>query len=556
MLAQGLAWSVPSSLRAESSDKDSVSKKSISLTRTDVDFEELKIVWNLKDNTTESDPIEQKTENKTWLAACNTLGKSMSAGQGPWGLGVFSSYSCWLDDKKISSGPAKNKAWILEYKETEENVFLVLSDSDHRKMAEVIMAPSRSTSYFFADREFCDLMAMKLLDGMPTIGVLSKGAISGDGAFKSRYPYANAKGGRKFPLIYPPKNIVGYKLYVDPTSGVFSADTLGAAAQKTVDPEVVANDKDKSAKKIEKPSAEPFIHWQATEELSANDKEQSIWFHNQAGRNKRSAEIQPAIDQAQKILAEAAEDGVLSSVLRGLRKGILATTASGYVGLRYGPQVLPGDPLLAKTAFFGVIGEVRGGPLAGLRLYYDKVPMTTVQQNGVETSIAWGRFIVGKSFGLNLSKFVDRIDITPKLGLWNFHAKLPTDYDTSGQVTKAGAFDLDRAMSFALEAGVEWSSSWYAIRPWYSFDGAAAISKVNKKRVTSNRVGLDSYWTAGPKFSVFKVPFKTTWLLFAVYETIGLTNTDPKTELEDGESEITGITFSSGYTGAGVAISW
>jgi hypothetical protein len=266
--------------------------------------------------------------------------------------------------------------------------------------------------------------------------------------------------------------------------------------------------------------------------------------------------MQLAIDQAQRLLAEAAAEGVLSNVLRGLRKGIIATTSTGYVGVRYGPQILPGDPLLAKTAFFSLISEVRGGPLAGVRVYYEKVPMTTLEQDGIETSIAWGRFIVGKSFGLTLSRFADRIDLTPKLGLWNFNAKLPTDVDESGQVMKVGTFDLDRAMSFALEAGVEWSTSWYAIRPWYSFDGGAALSKVSKKHVTSNRVGLDSYWTAGPEFTMFRIPFKTTWLLFALYETIGLTNTDPKTELEDGDSEITAISFSSGYTGAGVAISW
>lgn len=547
---------MPSLAFAERIDKASLAKKNISTTRQQIDFEELKIVWKLKDNTTNSDPIDQKTESKTWLAACNVLGKSMFEGQGPWGLGVFSSYSCWLDEKKISSGPTKNKTWTLEYKETDENVFLVLSDPDHRKIAEVIMAPSKWTTYFFADREFCDLMAMKLLDGMPAIGVLSKGAISSGGAFKSRYPYANVKGGRKFPLVLPPKNIAAYKLFVDPATGVFSAETVGAAVLKSVDPETLLNDKTKATNKQEKPTSEAFVHWQATEELVSSNKDHAAFLHNQNGRNRRSADIQPAIDAAQKILDTAAEGGVLSSVLRGLRKGILATTASGYVGVRYGPQILPGDPLLAKTAFLGLIGEVRGGPVGGLRFYYDKVPMTTVSQNEIETSIAWGRFIVGKSFGLNLSKFIDRIDITPKLGLWNFHAKLPIEADESGQVIKAGAFDLDNAMSLALEAGIEWSSSWYSIRPWYSFDGAGAISKVNKKRVTSNRIGLDSYWTAGPKFSLFSIPFKTTWLLFAVYETIGLTNNDPKSDLEDGESEITAIKFSSGYAGAGVAISW
>lgn len=514
--------------------------------RTSIEPGHVRIVWSLKQGTDDSDPISKKTETKTWQTACANIGKSLTVNQGPWGFGFFANFSCWIDDKKIS-GEAKKKSWVLEYKETEENVFIVISDSENRKVSEVVLKPSRYTTYFFSDKEFTDIVALKLLDGLPAMLYLPKGSLTKEGGLSGRYVFGSPKGGRKFAVIPPPKNLMAYKLLQSP-SNAYSAEVFGTMTQKSLDADPADS---KAAKK-----SDSGVRWQANEELVTANARGGLWLHNQQGRNRRANEMQGIIDESQKTLAAAADEGVLSNFMRGVKKGLLATTASGYVGLRYGPQVLPGDPLLAKTAFLGLIGEVRGGPLSGLRFYYDKVPMTTVTQNGNETSIGWGRFIVGKSFGMNLSKFADRIDLTPKIGLWNFHAKLPAERDADNQVSKVGSFDLDQAISLALEFGIEWSSSWYAIRPWYSFDGAGAISKFSKKRVTSNRIGLDSYWTAGPKFTVFSVPFKTTWLLFGVYETIGLTNTDPKTNLEEGETEITGITFSSGYVGAGLAISW
>lgn len=511
----------------------------------------LKLVWKIKEGSKDSRPLEKGTESKTWLNACSNLGKSLLIGQGPWGMGVFASFSCWTDDKKISGNP-KGKPWTLEYMETDERVSLTLMDADSRVMSEAAFGPSPYTAYFFGDKEFVDLLALKLLDGLPFLGYIAKGALIGEGAFVGRYP-RSLPNGRKRPVVPPPKSLTVYRLSVDKNSSLYHAQVVGSVSQASLDPE---SPLEAQVQKKSEKAKEPMVHWRANEELIQSNKDSFVWFHNEAGRNRMAPDLQLAIDQIQKVLAEAADEGMLTNMLRGLKKSIIATTASGYVGVRYGPQVLPGDDLLGKTSFFGLLAEVRGGPLEGVRFYYDKLPLKAVEQDGFETSIEWSRLVVGKSFGLKLNRFADRVEITPKLGLWNFHTKLPVNYDADGKVTKVGVFDLDRAMSFSLEMGVEWNSPVYVIRPWYSFDGAGLISKINSKRVTSNRFGLDTYWTAGPKFRILGNQFKTAWLGFFIYETIGLTNNDSDVALGEGESIITDLSFTTGYAGLGVAVSW
>ncbi len=72
--------------------------------------------------------------------------------------------------------------------------------------------------------------------------------------------------------------------------------------------------------------------------------------------------------------------------------------SSAYVGVRYGKQLLSGDPLLKQSAIFGLVGEFRSGILKGLRLYYDRHPKIRVKDNDITPFMFWDRFIVGYSF--------------------------------------------------------------------------------------------------------------------------------------------------------------
>ena len=50
---------------------------------------------------------------------------------------------------------------------------------------------------------------------------------------------------------------------------------------------------------------------------------------------------------------------------------LFGTFDHSYVAIRYGYPTISGDSVLANSYFIGVLAEIRGGPIAGLRIYYD-----------------------------------------------------------------------------------------------------------------------------------------------------------------------------------------
>lgn len=495
----------------------------------------VKIVWNLKDSDAESTAVSKKETKPAWTKACTNLGKSLSVGKGPWGFGVFQSYSCWIDDEKITTTETPASAWTFNYTESKDAVLFTIMDESGVKQGERSIAASPHSVYFFQDLEFADLVALTTMDSLPYFGYLPKGSLSSGKPIRGRAPYLAPKTKRRFGAVSPPKELTAYGLEKSRTNNVFMPDVKGTLNQ--------------SSKKG------TSVTWKADPSVIQANESEGLWIHVNDGRNSMKAAIEPVLTKAQEELNRLHDEGLFSSALGGFKKGLLSTAASGYLGLRYGSQILQGDPLLKSTHFYGLLSEIRGGPLEGIRLYYDHLFERHADQNGFDTSIFWNRFIVGKSFGLDLKRFIDRIDITPKIGVWNFNATLPAEYNSDSEVIDVGRFKLSNALSASLELGLEWSSSWYTIRPWYSLDAAGFLSVVKSASVTSNRFGFDTYWTAGPTFKLSKTNFKTAWLAFIIYEAITLADAK-QSDVAEEETKINGVTVQSAYAGGGIAVSW
>jgi hypothetical protein len=220
--------------------------------------------------------------------------------------------------------------------------------------------------------------------------------------------------------------------------------------------------------------------------------------------------------------------------------------------------VLPGDSIISDTRLFSLLLEVRGGPIKGLRYYYDKVPKvmrqeTLVDGTEAESYIESARHVLGYSFGFDSPFLVDRFTIDPKLGMWNFNAALATDQNDDGVAQRVVEFELGNTLSFALELGAELLSDRYTLRGWYSIDSGYSAKKGGS--VTSNRMGVDAYFTASPTFSLLGLPVKTAILGFYVFESVTLKTGDDE-EPAIGEVKISEIPYQAGYAGGGVALSW
>ena len=237
----------------------------------------------------------------------------------------------------------------------------------------------------------------------------------------------------------------------------------------------------------------------------------------------------------------------------------------GFIGARYGQQILTGNKLLELTNFIGLLFELRSGPLSGLQYYYDVLPPTTYQETSVtdvsvDSSISWTRHVLGYTFRFPFPWLIDRVTLTPKLGLWSLEAKIPGPRDDVGRVSELREFEIENAISLGIEAGMELLASRFLLRPWAGID--SGYSPVDdSKRVTSRRVGLDTY-LAGPRLGILGSTGRFAFLGFLFVENVTLTSDNAVgTEAEANEDGVKlttarRIEYNAGYAGLGLALSW
>lgn len=507
------------------------------------------------------DKKDRAAYDKAWKRTCDQLGKAMEAGKGPWGFGAFASFSCYRHGKRVA-GEDEKADFTLVVTDGEKQASFVLSrdvsKDETTEVSRIVLPGSEHTLSFFQDTEFVDLVAFQLLDGMPFAMQVTRTMAKGSPPIFSGRHWRGGQGKEfKFDVPPPPEELVLYRLSWDAKEGVYQSVVIGTAKRTKIE----RPKKRKKGKRSTMRGGE--VQYETTEAVAAALAGGAVWAHDANGPATRGTDLTPVLKDAQTKLNAAAASGKLGDFLKGKVTDVLAslfdTAASGYVGVRYGLQVLSGDELLKKTSMFSLLVEVRGGPVKGLRYYYDKLPRTTLDQDAVDgtkmnTNISWSRHVLGFSWDFNPGFLVDRITLDPKLGMWDFNATLATGRDEAGLVRNTETFDLGRTFSTALEVGIELLEEWYTLRGWYAIDTGFSLIKKGGK-VTSNRFGADAFFTAGPTFPIFGVPFRTALLGFFVFESVDLTSGDAS-EPDAGEEKITGVGYDGGYAGAGVVLSW
>lgn len=501
----------------------------------------------------------EKKFQKLWRKGCSNFGKALMVGKGPWGFGVFASFHCQLG-KKTVSGKTKDTPWVVTIKRAENEVTVVASFKGIEQ-AKYVLPSSENFVEFLSDGEFVDNLALSIMDGLPAGLLLTKARVSGNPPlFAGRHFSAGNARDFKFRLPQPPEEIILYRLVWDDGQKVWQSQVAGSAKKLKVVPPTATKKKKKTVLRGGQ------VVYQLSPEVAEMLSQGPLWGQSAEGPGARSQELGSDLSKNLANLNKAAESGYLKEYLEGkagILDQILRTAASGYVGMRYGPQVLPSEgalgQLLGKTGIFSLLLEIRGGPLKGLRYYYDKLSEQKLSIEGsngetFETNIAFARHVVGYSFGFDTGFFINRISIDPKFGMWNFEASLPALLDEQGKVSRVEKFSLGKTFSLALEVGLEKSTNWFTLRGWYAIDSGFSLLKSGGK-VTSNRLGIDSYFTAGPKFSVFGLGMKTALMGFYVFENVTIRQGSTGA-IDPGVEAISGLTYSAGYAGGGVALSW
>ena len=527
----------------------------------EIKVEHLRIILDVKSSRkVPKDKAEFEQYLKDWKRACKNLGSAMVVGRGPYGFGVFGSYSCHLGGKFVA-GADKPSRWSVILSDGLREVKFQLGHQEGAATTVISEYSAPSSEYFlrfFQDDEYTDLVAYSLLESSPMGMLVTKAQVKGSPpSFLSRYWRAGKARKFKYPVPDAPRYLVLYRLAWDDEQKQWRSQVVGAATRSKVD---LPKRKRKGKRST---LSGGYVVYETTAAVDAALATGPLWAQSSEGPGTHRSEFQKTIKNAHLDLDLAGQNDALNDFFTGgkdLLTQILDAAASGYVGVRFGKEVLPGvgglGALLNKTKIFGLLFEMRGGPLKGLRYYYDTMPRTRASLPGstgsVDASISFSRHVVGFSWDFNPGFLFDRVTVDPKLGAWTFNATLPVAYDTSGNVAELAVFNLGRTFSLGLEVGLEELSSWYTVRGWYGINTGYSLLNSGGK-ITSNRFGVDAYFTGGPEIPFFGVGMKTALLAFYFYESIGLTSNSVSTA---GPAAISGVSYDVGYAGLGLALSW
>lgn len=532
-------------------------------------LEHLKIVLDTKKSRKDGKTKEEKkAAKKDWKTACDNLGKALVAGSGPWGFGAFSGYGCYRGkSKKKLAGEDKPARWelrVINGKKDFEFKFTYQPTGGAKvDVAQLTFPGAQQTLKYFADDEFTDATAFSLLERLPGGMQVTKAAIKGTPpTFVGRYVRAGNGKRFKYTVIEAPEELVLFRIAWDDKEKRWRSTVVGTAKRTQV------NEPKKKKKKKQQTLVGGDVTYETNDAVLQALAQGPLWAQGSGGPGALAEQNDEVMREAAQKLGQAAEQDKLDEFINGkvssLVGDLLDTAASGYVAARIGMQVLQGEDqlskgLMSKLMLIGVLTEVRGGPLEGLRYYYDKIPETKGELEGatgekIVSSIASARHTLGYSFNIPIGFVFDKVTIDPQFGVWTFNAeKLPAELDAQGKVVKTENFELGSTGSLALEVGLETGSDWYTVRGWYSINSGFSLLKQGG-RVVSNRFGIDAYFTAGPTFPIFGIPFKTALLAFYLYESVTLTA--GKAEEQTEQPKITGISYQNGFAGGGIGVSW
>jgi hypothetical protein len=455
-------------------------------------------------------------------------------------MGVFGSYSCVKgEDELLAHDRGDRMNWRMSLKDVQGTPTIVIDDGMATgSTIALALAPSPRLAQDLAAPEVAQIVAFAVLYRLPMAMLVDRKLIlpSEDGTSRLPCFYRPGRAVRpKFAIREPkaPEELALYTLFWDESRRMWVPRIAGMA------------------RRVEISTRKAVYH---LDEKATKALEQGpLWAHDPEGLGARRDELAHAAQTGQIDYRTHIEETLAAK----LRRSLMESISSGYAGIRYGAEILPGDHLIEKTRFFGLLTEIRGGPLEGVRYYYDKLPEVTSKEASatdatVETSITFARHQLGYSFGFPLGRLVDRVTLAPKIGVWNFRTVVEVERDLAGRLVATREFNVVNALGLGGELGFEWLSERYTIKLWTGYEHGIALIK-DGASVVAVRGGFDAFFTAGPRFTIGGVDFKMALLAFLLGEKVLLS--DPQARRE-GPGAVESFGYAAAYAGAGAALSW
>jgi hypothetical protein len=592
-VANSKAANIPSPIEDIDSSEEGKSKMKLARRPNnkrpfDVASQSLRVVFALdsfKDLSDTKSPVESK---KLFVSACNNLAKSMLIMNGPWGQGAFTEHSCHMM-KELAVDPALPLDWVLrmERSKTDEDVvFRLLRMRPDSKNAEGKLVEYNRIKLPFHekflralnDREFADFVAHAMLSSVPTTIYVPSYTISGASSVayeRGLYRGKTWRSDARFLQPTPIEKVSLYRVAFDPIKNDFITEPAGKMNFSGFETEGGAvNPKDAvvNLRPVWKIDAEG----QRSLKLAGK-----LWGKRPRESKKIQARLNRIVVRIYRYLTEGKEKyvkgllvdrnaaGALSLNIFEQIKSLDVDLPGGYVGVRYGASLIKDDLLLSQTTFFGLLAQVKAGPLEGFTFYWDyspkveaKVvvqssdPTTEIVQSSATNFINWSRIVVGYGFDLTISDF--RFDFTPKIGQWNFQGLVSS---SAHPELEPFAFSLNNSINVGYELGFEFLIPLLSARAWVGQDGAYAVGASQKKAsVDSLRGGIDLFYTVGEVFSIGPRELGAAILGFAFFDWIEMTNPPSDVQIDESTGDevptVDNLKYISAFVGLGITLSW
>lgn len=496
--------------------------------------DQLDIVFNSR-RSFKYDRPENYNFKQEWNSACASFGRYLKVRKGLFASGVFSSIRCKVDTEIKNEGE-KISDWQLEVSDTKEKVILEIKYKGILQ-SEFSFLGSSNTLKILKEKYFSEVIAYALLTKMPMMMVINPKKIKNRKSILGR-SLVFSEENTLSEEIEPQEHLLLYYLNFDEKSNQWLPEVIGSAKLNKYT-------LSKSKKKYK------VAYWDLEFFKGYVERDKTVWAHSLKGRSNLYSldEIQSFTNTLSLSMYEKYKD---KSLLGSLTKFIKDSYASGYVGLRYGKQILFGDPLMEEVSFLGVLTEIRGGVLDGLKVYYDTTPEVKAITEGNDVSLFWDRWTFGTGFSVDPGLIINRLEIIPKVGLWTFDGTLPVLLSTGAYTSKK--FVLNNSFSLGLEGRMEILSPWYTLSAWAGYQKSMPVGENDSVTVTSLRYGLDTYFSVGSQFNIFDTDLNMNLMAFLLFETVDL-NSSAETDVTE-RFNITDIKYNAIYVGTGVAVSW
>ena len=464
------------------------------------------------------------------------------------GTGPFSDFKCLGPGKRFLAGnkSIKSPKWIIQVVDTKETFEItaqhrVLKEgkSHNHTEAKVEIPASEKSMEVLSDPEVSNLISLSISDSLPF-------AMPIDLENRNIKQLRKRDKLKRLQPLPRGENLTVFSLIYDKKKDKWKPQIVGLAKNITSKKKLKDVPPDEPKKKFKQ------VHkWKLRLSKSKIDSDAEYFAQSSKGRGASFKEIGDKLDYT------LAKYGLSRNPLLS---AFIDTIASGYTGIRYGYPVVTGDPLISQATLVGIFAEVRGGPINGLRWYWDFSPRTTTVVEGNELFFEWSRPTFGWSFSREFNHFLlTRADIVPKVGWMNLEAKvyIPSQLENEDGSQAEGVteeFTLENSFAAGIEIGIEKQTTWMLLRLWGAGDGAGFLNTLpGAGSTTSLRGGLDAYFDFVDYGS-----FESSVLLFTFGERISLSrNPSESAQLEEEAGvALEGISYILGFVGVGVTLTW